>query len=614
MDAERVLDLLGKPFEGKYVSGAAEWLKNAWDHALRTGESDQPVIIIFSINTPRRTNNRSWSMECIDFLGTTYEEIDKHLKEWGSEIAASRGRPDWAGFGGHGNGGKFHMRQNFYASQFVTYRSGRLTVFGFDSQKRYGFDPHYRGADVAPAKALQVAGVDPDAPYLPDPIRERLKSNDPDLCRFTIVRGVGFRHAQRWRRRETFDELLRSDSQAKQVLDRARVIYVSDDEITDPLKPPTIPSRDGYETGKRYEVPGALPYDGHVFELTKQTIAGTLTLQVAASPFGRHDAAHAIDVEGKHGIVIATYRITELPITKPVGADFIYGVLDCEALDDHGLRQNDRQKLVPNDITDAILEWVASRVDELSNELAEQENLRHHQHRASTIQALTSRLNRWKNRFLRSREIFVTIGPGEGAGEGGTGGGGSGGPGAIQIGSNGGSNGQGSGGQAEGGSGSGEGGGGAGEEKKRGARFPEIRVSGYDIDPVTEEVITLHPRQPVVYQRPEDVSQNLWWINAQRPLAERIVNEDGVNSPRWRDYVFGRFVAVIQAYCVREQWDGTTDLPELLWKLEGEIHDSAAHELDDVLFDPSADSAAGERTEDAEAATDDSESDIAAPR
>src|SRR5690348_9627273 len=94
MDSERVLDLLGRSFEGEYVSGAAEWLKNSLDHAIRTGEVGEPVIVIH-VHTPRGRKDQ-WMMECIDFLGTTYEEIDEHLKRWGSEIAASRGKAEWA--------------------------------------------------------------------------------------------------------------------------------------------------------------------------------------------------------------------------------------------------------------------------------------------------------------------------------------------------------------------------------------------------------------------------------------------------------------------------------------------------------------------------------------
>jgi hypothetical protein len=86
---------------------------------------------------------------------------------------------------------------------------------------------------------------------------------------------------------------------------------------------------------------------------------------------------------------------------------------------------------------------------------------------------------------------------------------------------------------------------------------------------------------------------NLWWINAQRPLAERIINEDGPKSARWYDYVFNRFVEVIEAYCLRDQWDGTTDIADFMWQLIGDIHDSASSDLRDVLFDPTLDAAAG---------------------
>jgi hypothetical protein len=583
MDSERVLDLLGKPFEGDYVSGAAEWLKNALDHALRTDEPGEPVIVIH-VTTPRGLKEQ-WMMECVDFLGTTYEEIDEHLKRWGSEIAASRGRAEWAGFGGHGNGGKFHMRQNFRTSEFITYRYGKLTVFGFNDRHQYGFDDRYKGTEVAPDDAPKIAGMDVESLPVQEAIKQRLRSGDPDQCRFTIVRGRGFSHAQRWRKRENFDDKLRADPQAKQVLNRARVIYWSDSETVDPLKPPEIQAREGYEDGREYEMPRELELDGDRYEIAKSEPAGLLVLDVAEEPFRRFDASHAIDIKGRHGLTIASYRVTELPIRNRAGADFIYGELDCPAVDDLGLRQNNRQKLVPNDITDAILIWLAERIDELSNELAEAENKDRQRRDVEATLALTNRLNRWKNRFLRSREIFVNIGTEEGTGFGGTGGGGTAGPGPIHGGDGAGGSNGGTGGSGEGGAGTEGGGGGSGEETKKAPRFPEILVSGFDPDPDTGERFSLHPRQPVVYQRHNDVDRNLWWINAQRPLAERILNEDRAESARWRDYVFNRFCEVIQAYEVRERWDGTTDIAEFNWELLGQVHDSAAGELSDVLFE-----------------------------
>lgn len=586
MDSERVLDLLGKQFEGEYVAGAAEWLKNALDHAIRLGETREPVIV-FHISTPRN-RKPEWAMECIDFLGTSFKEIEQHLQVWGSEIAASRGTRDWAGFGGHGNGGKFHMRENFNSAQFITYRNGELTVFGFNSKKRYGFDNRYMGIEVAPAEALKIAALDVAALPIPEELKADLQSADPDRCHFSVVRGIGFRHAQRWRMRDSFDDKLRAHPQAKQVLSRARVVYWSDSETRDPLQPPLIQTRAGFEEGRDYDVPAELPFDGAVFRLTMENTAGTLHLNVSEDPFSKNDLSHSIDIRGRFGLVIASYKVRELPIRNRVGAEFIYGELDCPALDELGLRSNTRDKLVPNDITDAVLEWVCSKVDELSDELAEAQNRNREQRDVDATLLLSSRLNRWKNSFLRAREVFVAVGPGEGTGEGGFGGGGAG---EIRSKEGGGST-DGSTpdasdkSQGEGGSGSGTGGGGDGEERRRAPRFPEIRVSGFDADPDSGERFSLHPRQPVVYQRAEDVDRNLWWVNAQRPLAERILNEEarGAESARWRDYVFGRFVEVIQAYETRERWDGTTELAEFMWRLVGEVHDSATSELADLLF------------------------------
>ncbi len=588
MNKERVLDLLGAPFQGKYASGAAEWLKNAYDQAVRTNEPGIPYVVLH-VETPTSRSGTDGLMECIDFVGASFEEIDEHLKRWGSEVAASRGRTDFAGFGGHGNGGKFHMRENFKRSEFITYRDGRITVFGFDESKRYGFDERYRGTEVSTEDARAIAGLDPERADIPTEVRGAVASSDPTHCHFTIVRGRGLRHPGQWSRTEDFDAKLLADPQAKQVVERAHVVFSDRDRVVDPLLVPAIPDRPGYEDGRTYDMPAELTNGEDIFALTPEGSAGRLTLRIAFDPFSRRNPMHAIDVKGRNGLIIASYRVGELPIRNRAGADFVYGVLDAAVLEDHGLKTNDRVHLVTNPLADAVLEWVAARIDELSDELAKEENARRRARDENENQALSNRLNRWKNKFLRAREVMVSVGTGEGPGQGGTGGGGSGGAGNHHE-DEGGSGGSGGGGGAgTGGSGSDDGGGGAGDKKKSVPRFPEIRISGYDADPETGEVFTLHPRQPVVYQRTHDVDANLWWINAQRPLAERLLQDDGAKSARWRDYVFGRFVEVIQAYDVRANWDGTTDISEYLWDLLGMIQDSAAVDLSDVLFTAEAD-------------------------
>ena len=194
--------------------------------------------------------------------------------------------------------------------------------------------------------------------------------------------------------------------------------------------------------------------------------------------------------------------------------------------------------------------------------------------------ALNQALNAWKNGLLRRFFVEVPKGPGEGDGVGGTGAGSGGGAGSGEGGTDTGHKG--------GGEGDGSGGG-SGEEKKRIARFPLVLVSGFEPDPDTGSTITLDPAQSVIYQRKPDVERNIWWINAQRPLAAKIIHEYGVRSPRWRDYHFQRYADVIVNYYLTEQWgQESSHNPDLVaqWITDciGKIHDSAAKELSTFLF------------------------------
>lgn len=121
------------------------------------------------------------------------------------------------------------------------------------------------------------------------------------------------------------------------------------------------------------------------------------------------------------------------------------------------------------------------------------------------------------------------------------------------------------------------------------SRFPQVLISGYDSDPDTADTLRLEAAHDVIYQRPVDVRRNIWWINAQRPLAERIVTEHGIASSRWRDYLFQRYADIIISYAVQERWSEEVDPnPDVVnqWIVEtlGVIHDSAARDLDVFLF------------------------------
>ena len=125
--------IIGNEFKFNHEKGLSEWLKNSIDAYIRAEQEDEESFIIF-----RFMDKDEILFECIDFVGMTSDDIDKALKRWGDPEAAKRGTGKKT-FGGHGNGGKFYMRQMFKQSHFITYRAGKLNVFGFNENKRYGF-------------------------------------------------------------------------------------------------------------------------------------------------------------------------------------------------------------------------------------------------------------------------------------------------------------------------------------------------------------------------------------------------------------------------------------------------------------------------------------------
>jgi len=572
IDVRHALDLLGASFKGDHVGGMAEWLKNAVDAYIREDTPDAEQYIVVHLKLPARRTD--WVFECVDFVGASYEEINEDLMMWCDPNAASKGGK-FEVYGGHGNGGKFHMRENFREAEFMTYRDGLLTAFAFED-KDYGFDQRYKGAAIEPAKAIKIAGL--DLAILPKPVRERFERGD---VTFTLVRGIGPLPAPKWKDWREFKEKLQRHGQSKQLLDRVPTTIAVNGkiEILD-LDAPKIPAKPGFEQPVVKDIPGTLSLDGEQVKFTKDgSSPGKLTLRTAAEPFankGADSALNAIDIRGKVG-VIASYRIMSLGIRNVIGGQFIYGECHCPVLEQLGCKENDRKQLAENDYSQALLHWIGEEVDRLAAKLIEKQDKEKMDQYAAVTRRFNALLNKWKNRFLEKLFIEVSGGPGIGAGFGGTGGGG---------------NPEGKGGGGGGGKGrAGEGGddgGGAGDEKKKAPKFPLVLISGQDNDPETDEPVMLDPRQEVIYQRPGDTAKNIWWINGQRPLADRLL-AGGPTSERWRDYLLQRYIDIIQTYVLGQRWKEAVDAsPDDVtqWMLEtiGRIQDSATRDLEDFMF------------------------------
>src|SRR5438105_88069 len=140
---DHLLDIIGNEFKFDHAKGLAEWIKNSVDAYNRETRADGSLKYsddeqFVYLRLRPKTSVTPITFECVDFVGMTHDDIENAFKRWGDPHAASRGKGRRF-LGGHGNGGKFYMRQMFKESRFITYRDGRLNVFGFNENKRYGF-------------------------------------------------------------------------------------------------------------------------------------------------------------------------------------------------------------------------------------------------------------------------------------------------------------------------------------------------------------------------------------------------------------------------------------------------------------------------------------------
>jgi len=581
---DHLLDIIGNDFKFSHEKGLSEWLKNSTDAYLRADTEDEESFIIF-----RFDNEDEVIFECIDFVGMTSDDINKALKRWGDPDAAKRGTGKRT-FGGHGNGGKFYMRQMFKQSYFITYRAGKLNVFGFNENKRYGFAKGFKDKAISPDGAIKFAGIH-DMDFPPN-IREDVLN---EKTGFTVVKGI---HPDKITNRRfnlsKLCEKFKHYPQARRILKYNPVSIICNDKIFIPrILPETIQPMLEFENPLEILIPPTIIWneDGDKEDISlanEKYPQGKLILYTSNEPLSRNSRLgdlNRIDIIGEVG-AIASYQIQELGyVSRLSQAEFIYGECYCKILEDPNddCVTNDRSKLVENTKTKALRKWIGEQIDKLAEKIEEKEKKEIRAKNIETLSDINKVLNDWKNKFMSKVMREILGGSGEGSGAGYGTGGSSGGAGKER----------GKGEKGDKGSGEGERTGGGGSESKPRQTFPKVLLSNIDKDPFNpEETITLSDRQPPVYQRPQDVPAGIYWINTSRKLAQDIIDKYTVKHMKWRDYHFQRMVDVICKEAIHklekhdpENFNADRVDAEIIDKLVSKAHDSAVEALGGYLFE-----------------------------
>ncbi|MFO8006439.1 MAG: hypothetical protein R6V05_01745 [Candidatus Brocadiia bacterium] len=578
---EAVLDLIGNEFKFDHAKGIAEWLKNSCDAYIREQTADDQQLIVIRLTEDSR--GRVKRIECIDFVGMDRRQIDEAFKRFFDPEAAKKGeggkRAAVKTLGGHGNGGKFYMRQMFRTARAITYRNGMLNVFGFNAKRQYGFDTDYidREMDwdeaVREAELEELCAQDEITDYLGDHVKG-----------FTVVRGEGPYKARGTSKRNKLIEELIHHPQARRLIERRPIMLVLGTGGTPwRLTPPRISPKPGFLEPVVVEIPETLEFEGRPVSFTNDDYSwpGRLVLRTADEPLtGRRSTLNTVDFIGEVG-VIASYRIHELGASRFSGqVEFIYGECECPILEDPNMDcvRNDRQRLIENERSLALLPWVRDRVEELAEKMEVRNAREKKKQDLRNTSAFNEVLNRWKNRFMNRlwTQVLAGVGPhgvsGMDPGDGGLSGSGKG---KGQKGKE----------RTTGKEG--------GSERKRKPRFPRVLVSGQDadpFDPLASEPFECDPRHPPVYQRTEDVQAGVYWINTSRPLAEAIITEYTAEATRWREYLFQRYVDIIVKEAIYQLGKVETslspdDVNRCIDDVVTRIHDQAAQDLKSFLFE-----------------------------
>ncbi len=397
------LDLWGRSFNFDHVKGIAEWLKNSADayitQSKKTKREDRQIILKFS-----DSKNEGASIECIDFVGMKEANIET-AKRWGDPTAAKKGTLKKT-HGGHGNGGKFYMRQMFATSNFTTYKNGYLNIFGFNDKKKYGFAKEYHNKKVSPAEALKIAVI--DNLEINDKLIEAILNGTTG---FTVVRG--YRPAGMANNISANKILshLNNHPQTIGILKQNTVSVTQNNRvICEDLQPKEIRPREDFPNPIIIKIPKILKSkkDNREFNIetcSDEYFQGELILKTTEQAFSRnsrYENLNRIDFLGEIGVV-ASYQVYELGVNNFPQAAFIYGECRCPILENpkNDMVSNDRVHLEKSDLTNELLQWIAEKIDELAAEISKKQEKERKKINEDITSEYNKVLNEWKNKFMK---------------------------------------------------------------------------------------------------------------------------------------------------------------------------------------------------------------------
>jgi len=569
-----ILDTIGRSFKFNHGKGAAEWLKNSLDNYLRLYEIGQETIpgnwpvLLNLIDSQSQKNGPNLML--IDFGGTNLENIENFFLYWGDTSAATLGgkASRAAVTGGHGNGGKFYMREMWRSgARFLTWNKGLSTSLIVDKEKsgttgEWEFREKITSWQEALALALSekegLQGSSWAIKYIRDLLPQIAKDLDNEKRGFTTI--IGRKAVQihssndvvrggRWISQKLVDDILEAQQARRPVRELNIGLFINGEEKLRKLSFEEIPVDEEWQVEKI-----TLPKDmfGNETKFKNLDILGTLSIKKSTQQLtGRYKHHNMIVVNDTNNNPVAFYSIGELPIPgySPI-MSFIFGELDLLFPGAKDLVTNDREKLVDSPVTRTILNWVGATIW-AHIQIFEKKQQDHEKNKELKLaDLLNNALNQHARRFLKELETEIMVDYVYDENSGGLGIDGEepegkkgkrGKPRRNREGTRGG-NGKGGEKAQEGTS-----------SRKNRPKFPEVLLSGFHPDPSRNDGLSksLTERHPPIHQDDIDRQHNIWWINTDHPYSKKAISNGSVDGHAFKTCHLFLFVQVVQVESLR---------------------------------------------------------------
>jgi len=403
-----------------HENGLPEWIKNANDAYARANASSEGrvIVVLFS----NKDHGHPAAIGCLDLVGMTVGDIEKHFRVWADPEAASRGL-DIDVTGGHGNGGKCYMTQMFANYAYLhTASDGRGCKYGFLEGKPIpGYFP-----DPANGRDFKIASLKDELAAalkvlacrikdLPEPVQAALDKAKG----FTLLVGVGPQDVSAKLPVGPWIDSLRTHAQMMLPIQVNRVFVVVDGHVHNDgneLVLPEVEPLPGAKGPRMIPVPEVLkdPDSGDRVSTTKGGAFQPGQLELRTS-----NVSMRYSLKGKHTIVFRSQgrfngAIDVREMTHSYYGDRIYGECRLDALIDYMV--NDRSRPAGSPLTRAVKDWIVRQLEAYAAEFVKLEQLRASQEEKTALSRMNAALANWANKFIDF------LGPGK-AGEDGGGGG-----------------------------------------------------------------------------------------------------------------------------------------------------------------------------------------------